>query len=318
MVRRRTAATLPPGVRRRGDRYEVRVYAGREDGRSVYVTRTVGSLALAEKVRGQLLDQLDAADGRRGGPIARDTVAGYFDRWLDGLAATGVARSTVGAWGPSMRKWVLPRIGGKNLDAVRGDDIRNIYRAQHKAGRSTSTSRNTHIALRRLFKDAVDEGKCVTSPMAGVKEPRTNIPPPAPPEIPEVAALIAEADKYRNQAVGVFVRVAFATGARRGETNALQWRDIDFERGTIHLRRATDGDRVGDLGTKPTKTHADARLPVDPGVLEVLRRHRLRADETALACGQRLRATAFVFSPDPLGREQYTPHWSTRAFAKIR
>jgi len=50
--------------------------------------------------------------------------------------------------------------------------------------------------------------------------------------------------------LGLFVRLALATGARRGELLGLEWRDVDLKAGSILLRETKNGDdrRVPLLG----------------------------------------------------------------------
>ena len=42
--------------------------------------------------------------------------------------------------------------------------------------------------------------------------------------------------------LGLFVRLALATGARRGELLGLEWRDVDLKGGSILLRETKNGD----------------------------------------------------------------------------
>ncbi len=52
---------------------------------------------------------------------------------------------------------------------------------------------------------------------------------------------------------GPFMRLALATGARRGELLALRWTDIDFERATLTIRGALTQTKGG-VAEKGTKT----------------------------------------------------------------
>jgi integrase len=67
--------------------------------------------------------------------------------------------------------------------------------------------------------------------------------------------------------------VAVFTYARAGELLALTWEDVDLEHGVIHIAKAVDRD-TGKV--KSTKTGATRRIPVEAGLLPLLRRMRAR------------------------------------------
>jgi integrase len=55
------------------------------------------------------------------------------------------------------------------------------------------------------------------------------------------------------------MRLVLATGARRGEIFKLQWSDVDFERGFIHIRQPKSG--------------VDQKIPLNQTAREVLENH---------------------------------------------
>lgn len=56
-----------------------------------------------------------------------------------------------------------------------------------------------------------------------------------------------------------FMKMALVTGMRRGELFKLQWQDIDFDRGFIHIRQPKGGQ--------------DAKIPLNPATKELLENH---------------------------------------------
>ena len=72
--------------------------------------------------------------------------------------------------------------------------------------------------------------------------------------------------------MALYLWLAAITGARRGEICALQARDIDLERGNLHIAfnyLVKNGQRV----RKDTKTHRDRYLAIDPVTSAMLRKH---------------------------------------------
>jgi integrase len=94
----------------------------------------------------------------------------------------------------------------------------------------------------------------------------------------------------------LFLRLAVVLGARRGELVGLKWRDVDLDAGEVLI--ASNVVRVAGrpLLDKDTKTHAKRRIAIGAETVELLRAHRLRQAEAALAGGARLPPDAYVFS----------------------
>ncbi len=129
----------------------------------------------------------------------------------------------------------------------------------------------------------------------------------------------AGADRRRACATipdfATYLWVLAATGCRRGEACALRWTDVDLERGEVAIRRSIS-QVGGELREKDTKTHQSRRMAIDEGTVEVLRTHRLRQRELALALGESLADDALLFS-DVEGRP-WRPDVCTNRFGRLR
>ena len=85
------------------------------------------------------------------------------------------------------------------------------------------------------------------------------------------------------------------TGLRWSEATALTWQSLDLEAGLVRVERSLHRVR-GEWVTTPPKTAAGARTVALPAqVAEVLRKHRRKALEAALACGQGWSEDRLVF-----------------------
>jgi integrase len=67
--------------------------------------------------------------------------------------------------------------------------------------------------------------------------------------------------------------LALATGARRGELLGLKWSDVNFDRGTLAIRRALDQTKTGVLEKTP-KNGKSRVLPLPVSAIEALRLQR--------------------------------------------
>jgi integrase len=105
------------------------------------------------------------------------------------------------------------------------------------------------------------------------------------------------------------------TGMRRGEALALRWRDVNFDAGTVSIRRsagmvrnAGEGAEVAEGDTKSGKPRV---VDLDPGTVAQLRAWRKERASAALQLG---RDDALVFG-DIEGRHRNPEHVS-RQFAR--
>lgn len=105
------------------------------------------------------------------------------------------------------------------------------------------------------------------------------------------------------------------TGVRRGELCGLQIRDIDLERGLVHVAFnyvVRGGQRV----RKDTKTHQDRWLAIDPDTctLVVTYLDEIRAELAGVSV--ELRDDAYLFSNESCHTRPWNPDWATHKVAE--
>ena len=162
---------------------------------------------------------------------------------------------------------------------------------------------------------AVRWGWIGVNPAAAATPPRLptrDIRPPTPDQVRLLFARAAD----ENPAFAVFLQLAAATGARRGELIALRWTDVNLPAGTVTIARGAVKGKDG-LVIKDTKTHGTRRVALDQTTVTVLSAHRQAAEAVARACETALPADAYVFSDDPAGRAAWKPWLVTQSFARL-
>ncbi len=102
---------------------------------------------------------------------------------------------------------------------------------------------------------------------------------------------------------------------RRGELCGLQIRDVDLDRGLVHVAFnyvVRGGQRV----RKDTKTHQDRWLAMDPDTCALISTYleEIRAELAAVGAG--LRDDADLFSNDPARSRPWNPDWATHKVAE--
>ena len=177
-----------------------------------------------------------------------------------------------------------------------------------------STIRGIHSILSGAFAAAQRWEWTDRNPAESAKPP-TTIRRPIPATSPEdVAKVIAEA-RARNAALGLYLWLVVATGVRRGELCGLQLRDIDLDRGLIHVAFnyvVRGGQRV----RKDTKTHQDRWLAIDPDTCALIATHLDEIRTELASVGVELRDDAYLFSNDPGHSRPWNPDWATHKVAE--
>src|SRR5690242_20710915 len=73
------------------------------------------------------------------------------------------------------------------------------------------------------------------NPASTAQLPKATTRAPSSPEPEAVARVIATARELGLDLLGLYLWLAAVTGARRGELCGLQWKDLDLERGVVHI-----------------------------------------------------------------------------------
>lgn len=276
---------LPEGVRRRGQSYEA-VVPGR-DGRK------------HRKSFRELADAVAWRDATRTGVRNRTVIAPtsitfrqYAEQWLaDARTGVNLTRdlstykpSTLRAYSKHIKR-VYPMIGRKRVRDLELSDLQDAANRLTASGLTPSSVRNTFDPVRKICARAVGRDRLLAiNPTVGLelKAPDGRRDWVDTPE--RVArALSALEDRERGPWT-----VAFYSGLRAGEIQALRCLDIDFDRGVICVERTWDR-KVGPLAPK---TRAGRR----PVPMSMLVRRELR--EQLLRSGRRGDELVFGRTPE--------------------
>jgi integrase len=152
------------------------------------------------------------------------------------------------------------------------------------------------------------------NPAESAKPPTTRRQPIPATSPDEVAKVIAEA-RARNAALGLYLWLAVVTGVRRGELCGLQIRDIDLDRGLVHVA-FNYVVRAGQHVRKDTKTHQDRWLAIDPDTCALIADYLDDIRPELATVGVVLRDDAYLFSNDPAHSRPWNPDWATHKVAE--
>lgn len=103
-------------------------------------------------------------------------------------------------------------------------------------------------------------------------------------EIPKLLDALSDAPPQYS----VITQLALLTGARRGEICGLRWSDIDFEKGTLSIKRTVQfipGEGIVFTSPKTKRSRRCIRIGAD--CLELLKEYRQHQIQERLRIGSR-------------------------------
>jgi hypothetical protein len=258
------------------------VYAGTDPltRRAIRLKSTVKTEQQAQIKLGELLK--DASEGRT--PESGATVAKLMDEYAAVAEWDVSTRQTNEGF---IRRTIKPALGPMKVRKVRGPILDKLCAELKRCGYLSCTGkpfiehRNVPVLVVNP-RDRRPPWQQVAATLAEVMRSGILVPGDELPSITEARA--------RNAALGLYLWLVVVTGVRHGELCGLQIRDIDLDRGLVHVAFnyvVRGGQRV----RKDTKTHQDRWLAIGGKTLS-----------RRLACRDRLPCGSVVtgeFRPGP-------------------
>jgi integrase len=299
-------------IRAHGAGWQIKYDLPSQNGRRVTRYKTVrGSKKDAQRELRRLLSAVD--DGSHVEP-SKLTVAEYCQVRIDQWQGAGnISALTAEGYRRLLADYIAPHIGATALQKLGPADVEtwhNSLRARVGA-RSIGAA---HRVLSHALKDAVRFG-VVTKNVASLERPpkvdASEVQVVAKEKIAELIAALRGRPMFAPAITSLF------TGLRRGEVLALEWRDVELDRGLVRVTKALEETRAHGIRLKSTKTTSGRRDVTLPDVvITALQDHRRRQLEIRMALGAgRMSDDALVF-PDPLTGKHQSPRNFSKAWAR--
>lgn len=145
------------------------------------------------------------------------------------------------------------------------------------------------------------------NPFAAVRMVRGREPAVPTPDAATLTRLAGATDR-----TGLLLRLAAATGARRGEILALTWSAVDLAAGALTISGALEQLGTAAPTLKTPKTRSGRRtVGIPASLIAELKLARLAAAETALAAGRPLASLPLIPAADRISF--YSPNAATKA-----
>lgn len=194
-----------------------------------------------------------------------------------------------------VRLHLLRHLGGYRLQQLQPENLDAAYLALLAQGLSPASVLRMHRLLHRALHVAQQRGLVGRNVTALVDPPRQRRPQtPLPLSIEEARSVLRTASGHRNAARW---SVALALGLRQSEALALQWRDINFEAGSLSVRRTLH--RVAGVGLvfdQPKSERSRRTIALPQPLSDALLRHRDYQRLEELDAGTEWRASDLLFA----------------------
>ncbi len=216
---------------------------------------------VSAKTEAEVLQKVRALEkdrdaGRTKRPGRAWTVEKWLKHWLEHIAGPNVRPKTLAGYQTAVYRHLIPGIGAHRTDRLQPEHIERLYAAMRLRNLKPATVHQTHRTLRAALNEAVRRGQIVSSPARIAKAPRLVEQEIQPLTLDEAQQVMSEAMSRRN---GARFALALALGLRQGEALGLKWPDVDFDAGTLTIRRALQRHtwRHGCAGTCRKRRGAD-------------------------------------------------------------
>ncbi|MEA4831887.1 putative defective protein IntQ [bioreactor metagenome] len=274
------------GVKKDGkQQYRVRVNYTDREGKSNQVERIAYGLPEARELEAKLRDEYTSGDKSTLRMTVEELIKEYLKAKKNEVRATTFDKTR-----RNMERYIIPELGKVRLDRLgvqRLQEWKTLFSDKDLAFRS---KQNIYKELSTLFNYAVRLEYMPKNPLKSIgnfKEVYFEKPAEklnyytAAEFLSFISAAKSAAEASGDWRYYVFFNVAFYTGMRKGEINALKWSDIDGD--IIHVRRSIAQKLKGeDVETPPKNksSYRDLQIPIP--LKNILDEHKKRQSANAV------------------------------------
>lgn len=139
---------------------------------------------------------------------------------------------------------ITEMFGDIRLSDLRADHIRHVYAQARKSGMSEGELHGTHVKLRQIMQDAVDNELIARNPCLPVKLPKPTYHERKPLTANEASRFLRCLLEEPLSAKVAGTMVLLLCGLRRGEMLGLSWGDFDPEELTLSVSKQFTNDQT--------------------------------------------------------------------------
>ncbi len=275
--------------------WEARITTGRDPGTGKQIQRSITGKTQKE-VREKL--QAVAVELNTGTYLepSRMTVGEWLNTWIQEYNRD-VKMHTQASYAGHVKNHLFPGLGAIRLQSLNATHVQAFYNSLQDKDPplSSKTIKNIHGVLHKAMQQAVELGYIKFNPTDACKTPKVVKKELNPMEDQEITAFLKAIKGHRFERL---FTVDIFTGMRQGELLGLKWEDIDFQKGTIHVRRqlVKDKKKGGAYYLASLKNDKTRKITPAPSVMAVLKAHKLAQTAQRLQAGPYWVDTGLVFT----------------------
>lgn len=266
---------LPKGIsyRKNEDRYLGRVtYNGKT---YIRYDTNVGRL---DRVLNQLRKELKEGKDVEAG---NQTLNEWFDTWMKLYKSKTVKIGTYENYRRHYNYYIREGIGKKRLKEVTVSDIQDLYNSFDDRGFSQGMIKLVNATLNGCFTKAIKNRLIDFNPVIYAEIPKAKPKKERIALTKEIQQVFLEyaQESYLN----CFFKVALMTGLRRGELQALRWKDIYFDKKQIYVGNTLIWIEGKGYYLDTPKTRSSMRsIPMNADLLDYMIKLKATADEVGM------------------------------------
>ena len=210
----------------------------------------------AQKRQREILAQLEE-DAKQVKPKHDTSFAYYVNGFLEGKDV--IARpNTAKGYHDYAKKHILPALGSYDVQEITWRLLQNFYNGLLKTHKVNSVKK-FDIVINGALEDAIRDGVLEINPAKLVKWPKREKFEARAFSQNDATKLLDIAEKA-GEPMRAAITLGLCYGLRRSEVCGLRWIDIDFAKGTLHVRHTLTQNGVVRLDDDHTKTTRSNRV----------------------------------------------------------
>lgn len=262
-------------------KYRVRVNYTDSFGHAHQIERTAYGLDEARAVEAKLKYDIDS----KGNIPKNITVKQLYYDYIE-TKKYEVRASTLYKTQTTLEKYILPVLGDTRINKLAPPVLQQWKKDIMQKGFAIKTQKNIYSEFRTMLNYAVTMEYIGTNPLVKVGNFKSTITEQkemdfyTPEEFKKfISAAKAHAEKSNIWGYYVFFNIAFFTGARKGEINALTWKDI--KDGCISISKSVNqkAKDCPDIITAPKNKSSIRCIQIPTPLQQVLDEHYKRCQE---------------------------------------
>lgn len=302
-------------------KYRVRINYTDNNGKAHQIERVAYGLAEANDLEMKL-----KSDFKEQTPTKKITVQNLYDEYIQAKSHE-LRETSLDKCKRVLKGYILPTLGEKRIDRLGVSVLQNWKNEIAKLDFSIVTKQNIYKEFRALLNYGVKMEYLPKNPLSTIgnfrdayfEHPIEKFQYYTPEQFKKFIKKAREYAQSDGTITGwgyyVFFAIAFYTGMRKGEINALKWSDIDGD--IIHVRRSIAQKlKGGDRETPPKNKSSYRDLQAPRPLVKILREHLSRQQkidgysEDFRVCGaiRCLRDTSIENKNKQFAKEARLPH----------